>query len=243
MALISFLYFQLGPEPRGPGVLDFFFHSGPMAKAILGLLALFSLASWAVMVGKLAQLRRADRQTDRFLEVFHRSQRFSEVNASAAKLGASPLVGIFQAGYAEIDSQIKSAAEPERPGEKRGYRITSLTALQRTLARAAGIEVRGASRWLPLLATTASASPFIGLFGTVWGIMIAFNDIGLSGSTSIVAVAPGISEALVNTAAGLAAAIPALIGYNYFGQRIRTLKARLDDFILEFLNLAERNFT
>jgi len=242
MGLISFLFFQLGREPQGPGLFGFFLQSGPMAKTILGLLALFSLGSWAIMVGKIAQLRRADAQTDRFLEVFHRSQRFSEVNALAAKLGASPLVGIFQAGYAEIDSQIKSA-EPERPGEKRAYRITSLPALQRTLARAAGIEMRGASRWLPFLATTASASPFIGLFGTVWGIMIAFNDIGLSGSTSIVAVAPGISEALINTAAGLAAAIPALIGYNYFGQRVRQMRARLDDFILEFLNLAERNFT
>lgn len=243
MGVIAFLLFQLGREPQGPGLFGFFLQSGPMAKAILGLLALFSLGSWAIMLGKTVQLRRADAQTDKFLEAFHRSQRFSEVNALAAKLNASPLVGIFQAGYAEIDSQIKSASEPERPGEKRSYKITSLSALQRTLARAAGIEMRGASRWLPFLATTASASPFIGLFGTVWGIMVAFRDIGLSGSTSIVAVAPGISEALINTAAGLAAAIPALVGYNYFGQRVRQMRARLEDFILEFLNLAERNFT
>ena len=160
-----------------------------------------------------------------------------------ADINVTPLVGIFQAGYAEIDSQIKNAPDPEKPGEKRAYRITSLPSLQRTLTRSAGVEMRAVARWLPFLATTAAASPFIGLFGTVWGIMVAFRDIGLSGSTSIVAVAPGIAEALINTAAGLAAAIPALIGYNYFSQRVRGVKGRLDDFILEFLNLAERNFT
>jgi biopolymer transport protein TolQ len=242
MGLISFLFFQLGPQ-RGPGLLDFFWQSGPMAKAILGTLVLFSLGSWAIMIGKGVQLNKADRQSEKFLEAFHRSQRFSEVNATAGKLSSSPLVGIFQAGYAEIDSQIKNAPEPERPGERKAYRITSLPALQRTLQRAVGLEMQSVTRWTAFLATTASATPFIGLFGTVWGIMVSFRDIGLSGSTSIVAVAPGISEALINTAAGLAAAIPALIGYNYFGQRIRRLRMRLDDFILEFLNLAERNFT
>jgi biopolymer transport protein TolQ len=242
MGLISFLFFQLGPD-RGPSLLDFFWGSGPMAKIILATLVLFSLGSWAVMIGKAVQLNKADRQSEKFLEAFHRSQRFSEVNATAGKLSSSPLVGIFQAGYAEIDSQIKNAPEPERPGERKAYRITSLPALQRTLQRAAGLEMQSVTRWTSFLATTASATPFIGLFGTVWGIMVSFRDIGLSGSTSIVAVAPGIAEALINTAAGLGAAIPALIGYNYFGQRIRRLKMRLDDFILEFLNLAERNFT
>jgi biopolymer transport protein TolQ len=177
------------------------------------------------------------------MEAFHRSQRFSEVNSVASKLGASPLVGIFQAGYAEIDSQIKNAPEPERPGEKRAYRISSITALERTLARAVNVELQTVTRWTGFLATTAAAAPFIGLFGTVWGIMQAFNDIGLQGSTSIVAVAPGIAEALINTAAGLAAAIPALIAYNYFSQHLRRLRTRMHDFVLEFLNLAERNFT
>jgi biopolymer transport protein TolQ len=243
MGLISFLFFQLGPDHDGPSILDFFWQSGPMAKVILGILVLFSLGSWAIMIGKAVQLNKADRQSEKFLEAFHRSQRFSEVNATASKLTSSPLVGIFQAGYAEIDSQIKNAPEPEKPGERKAYRITSLSALQRTLQRAAGVELQGVTRWTPFLATTASATPFIGLFGTVWGIMVSFNDIGTSGSTSIVAVAPGIAEALINTAAGLAAAIPALIGYNYFGQRIRRMRTRLDDFVLEFLNLAERNFT
>jgi biopolymer transport protein TolQ len=243
MGLIALMFLQAVPAPS-PSLLDFFRESGPVAKAILALLAVFSLISWAVILGKFGQMNRADRQSREFLAAFHRSHRFSEVNALATKLHASPLVGIFQAGYAEIDSQIKSAAEPEGAGgERRGYRISSLAALERTLSRAVGVEQRSMARWTPFLATTASASPFIGLFGTVWGIMVAFRDIGTSGSTSIVAVAPGIAEALINTAAGLAAAIPALIAYNYFAHRSRQLRARMEDFVMEFLNLAERNFT
>ncbi len=243
MFTMALMFLQIGGAPEGPGIFRFFVQGGPMGKFILVLLVLFSLGSWAVILGKLVHFRRAAAQSERFMEAFHRSQRFSEVNALASKLGSSPLVGIFQAGYAEIDSQIKNAPEPERPGEKRAYRITSLTALERTLARAVNVELRGITRWLGVLATTASATPFIGLFGTVWVIMQAFNDIGLQGSTSIVAVAPGIAEALINTAAGLAAAIPALIAYNYFSQYARGLRARMEDFVLEFLNLAERNFT
>jgi biopolymer transport protein TolQ len=242
MFTTALMFLQLG-APEGPGMFRFFLQAGPMAKFILALLALFSLGSWAIIFGKLVHFQRAEKQSEKFLEAFHRSQRFSEVNAMAGKLGSSPLVGIFQAGYAEIDSQIKNAPDPERPGEKRAYRITSLTALERTLSRAVNVELRTVSRWTGFLATTAAAAPFIGLFGTVWGIMRAFNDIGLQGSTSIVAVAPGIAEALINTAAGLGAAIPALIAFNYFSQHVRGLRARMHDFVFEFLNLAERNFT
>src|SRR6185295_3985455 len=242
MFTTALMFFQIGGA-KGPSAFDFFLRGGPMGKFILAVLVVFSLGSWAIILGKLVHFQRADRQSEKFLEAFHRSQRFSEVNAVAGKLVASPLVGIFQAGYAEIDSQIKNAPDPDRAGEKRAYRITSLPALQRTLARAANVELQGVTRWLGFLATTAAATPFIGLFGTVWGIMQAFNDIGLQGSTSIVAVAPGIAEALINTAAGLAAAIPALIAYNYFSQHARRLRLQMEDFTLEFLNLAERNFT
>jgi biopolymer transport protein TolQ len=242
MGVVALLLLQ-GTAAEPQGLFDFFRESGPVAKAILALLAVFSLISWAVILGKSFQFRRADRQSRQFLEAFHQSHRFSEVNALAGRLHASPLVGIFQAGYAEIDSQIKSAPGGEGGADRRGYRITSLGALERTLARAVGVEQRGMARWTPFLATTASASPFIGLFGTVWGIMVAFRDIGMSGSTSIVTVAPGIAEALINTAAGLGAAIPALIAYNYFAHRSRQLRVRMEDFVMEFLNLAERNFT
>lgn len=243
MFTTALTFIQFGAQQGGPGIFRFFLQAGPMAKFILAVLGLFSLGSWAIILGKLVHFRRADQQSAKFMDAFHRSQRFSEVNAVAGKLGTSPLVGIFQAGYAEIDSQIKNSPEPERPGEKRAYRITSLTALERTLARAVNVELQTVTRWTGFLATTAAATPFIGLFGTVWGIMQAFNDIGLQGSTSIVAVAPGIAEALINTAAGLAAAIPALISYNYFSQHLRRLRVKMQDFVLEFLNLAERNFT
>ena len=242
MFMMALMFLQLGGS-NGQELFRTFLRGGPMGKFVFALLAFFSLISWAIILGKLVQFHRAHQQSENFMEAFHRSQRFSEVNAQAGKLSSSPLVGIFQAGYAEIDSQIKNAAEPERSGEKRAYRITSLPSLQRTLARAANVEMLSVTRWLGFLATTAAATPFIGLFGTVWGIMRAFNDIGLQGSTSIVAVAPGIAESLINTAAGMAAAIPALIAYNYFSHHVRRLRLRMEDFTLEFLNLAERNFT
>lgn len=227
------------PAENGPGIFELFWSSGPMGKFVLGLLVLMSVVSWSIIVAKIAEFRRAGGQTRRFLEVFRRSQRFSEVNQAAERLRASPLVSIFQSGYVEIDSQVKAMSG----GGSEGYRIKSLEGLQRTLQRSVGVELQVLARGTGFLATTAAASPFIGLFGTVWGIMIAFRDIGLTGSSSLATVAPGIAEALINTAAGLAAAIPALIGYNYFANRIRNLRAEMQDFVLEFINLAERNFT
>ena len=229
-------------QAHGPSLWEFFQRSGPIAKIVFTILTLFSLASWAVMIGKIVQFRRAGAQSDKFLKLFRESKRFSEVSTASAKLAASPMVGLFQSGYAEIDAQVRSQHEAAG-GEAQRYRIRSLTGVERSLQRAIGVELLGLSRGVPLLATTAAATPFIGLFGTVWGILISFRDIGLSGSTSIVAVAPGIAEALINTAAGLGAAIPALIGFNHFATRLRRLRAEMDDFVLEFLNLAERNFT
>ncbi len=222
-------------------LLETFLSSGPMAKIVLAILTLMSLASWAIILNKYLHFRKADAQSRGFLRTFHRSNKFSEVHSSSERLSASPLVGIFQAGYAEIDTQIKSSGERPREGSR--YLIQSVVAVERSLRRAVNVELASLSRGTQFLATTAAAAPFIGLFGTVWGIMIAFGDIGATGSTSIVTVAPGIAEALINTAAGLGAAIPALIGYNYFAQRLRGCKAQMEDFGLEFINLAERNFT
>jgi len=208
-----------------------------VAIVLIGL----SLASWAVMIARYLQFQRALSQTASFLDVFRKSQRFSEVASQADRLQASPLVGLFRAGYIEIDAQVK-AYNQDHPEDQKAYKIKSLTGLERSLKRATNVEMSLISRGTGLLATTAAASPFIGLFGTVWGIMVAFQDIGASGSTSLVAVAPGIAEALVNTALGLGAAIPALMGYNYFANRIREFRSQMTDFTLEFLNLAERNF-
>jgi biopolymer transport protein TolQ len=233
---------QVIPGDR-QGIFEQFLQSGPMGKGVFLLLALFSLVSWTIMIGKFFQLSRSGRHTRAFLETFRRSRKFSEVNAATSRHVASPMVGLFQAGYVEIDAQVKARREEESAGGAQKYRIKSLTAVERSLRRALAIEVQMLTKGLPFLATTAAACPFIGLFGTVWGIMIAFTDIGATGSTSIVAVAPGIADALVNTAAGLGAAVPALVGYNYFGARLRALRAEMDDFILEFMNLTERNFT
>ncbi len=234
--------FMLLAQTQGPSTFEMFLHAGLMAKFVLSLLVLLSMGSWAIMIGKWLQLRRARKATRKFLAVFRRSSRFSEVNKGAENLKASPIVGIFQSGYIEIDAQIKA----QRSGDGGGgpaYQMKSLGGLDRSLRRAVTAEMQALRKGTSFLATTASASPFIGLFGTVWGIMVAFESIGATGSTSLVSVAPGIAEALINTAAGLAAAIPALLGFNFFSTEIRGWRAELDDFVLEFLNLAERNFT
>ncbi len=231
---------EAAASQKTPSILDFFLLSGPMAKVVLAILIAFSLGSWAIILNKFFHFRKADEHTRAFLRLFHKSNRFSEVNAATQRLSASPLVGIFQAGYAEIDTQVKATREA---GEHARYTIQSLSSVERSLKRAVAVELASLGRGSYFLGTTAAATPFIGLFGTVWGIMIAFGEIGASNSTSIVTVAPGIAEALVNTAAGLAAAIPALVAYNYFAQRLRGARAQMEDFCLEFINLAERNFT
>lgn len=246
---MPFFLFVAQARASGPGLMEFFWRSGPMAKLVLGILVAFSLVSWGILLGKLIHLRRANQHSKKFLEVFHQSKRFSEVAASTSKLFSSPLVGLFQAGYAEIDAQVKSQSEGAGPtgvtaaSASQRFRIKSLEGVERSLKRAAGVELQLLGKGTYFLATTAAATPFIGLFGTVWGIMRAFTDIGMTGSTSIVAVAPGIAEALVNTAAGLGAAIPALIGYNFLNNRLRRVRTEMEDFALEFVNLAERNFT
>ncbi len=229
-------------DPGAIGLTEAFSRSGPMALFVLGLLVFSSVVSWAVFIWKILMYRRARRQSRTFLQTFRASKRFSEVSAASSRVAASPLVGVFQAGYAEIDGQIRSLADPSG-GLTTRYEIRSLAGVERTLHRAVASELHQLARGSSFLATTAAAAPFIGLFGTVWGIMRAFEDIGRTGSTSLVAVAPGIAEALINTAAGLAAAIPALVGYNWLGGELKRARAQLEDFALEFLNLAERNFT
>ncbi|MEM7586039.1 MAG: MotA/TolQ/ExbB proton channel family protein [Acidobacteriota bacterium] len=228
-----------------PTAVEMFFEAGPMAWAVFGILAFMSIVSWAIMISKILQYRKADAEGEEFLDIFRRSKRFSEVNAAAGRLTGTPMVGLFQAGYAEIDAQVKAAQEAAQKSNApvSSFRVKSLEGVERSLRRAIAVEQVVLNRGTAFLATTASASPFIGLFGTVWGIMVAFNEIGATGSTSITAVAPGIAEALINTAAGLVAAIPALVGFNYFAARLRDLRSQMQDFVLEFMNLTERNFT
>lgn len=180
------------------------------------------------------RFRSSERASRRFAAVFRKAKRLADVQSAAAQHARSTLVGLFRAGYAEIEAQMAH-------GEGRPT-IRSLDSVERSLIRASRIEAARLARFVPFLATTAAATPFIGLFGTVWGIMESFSAIAVTGSTSITAVAPGIAEALINTAAGLFAAIPALLAYNAFVQRLRQSRGEMEDFTLEFLNLTERNF-
>jgi biopolymer transport protein TolQ len=240
LPLLSLLA-QAQPTAFSGGVAGLIAGSGLMARFVLALLLIFSLLSWAIILYKGLALHRAHGQSETFLEIFRKSSKFSEVNSVCSQLKASPLTGVFQAGYLEVNQQVRGTGTGPATGAKPTVR--SLESLSRSLARAATVEATRLERRLSFLATTASVTPFIGLFGTVWGIMDAFADIGRMGSANLAVVAPGISEALITTAMGLVAAIPAAVFFNFFNSRVKVLSSMMDDFALEFLNIVERNFT
>jgi biopolymer transport protein TolQ len=205
--------------------------SGPLPKAVMALLLLFSIFSWAVIFSKWSVFRSARSANQAFLRAFRKAAGLQAVAMASEQFRSSPLVAVFDFGYSEVDRQLKA----------RGT-LTNKLALERTLQLGMNEEVTKLERNMNVLATTATVSPFIGLFGTVWGIIDAFQGLGTAGAASLRAVAPGISEALITTALGLGAAIPAAIFYNWFGGTIKEFGARMEDFSLEFMNLAERNF-
>ena len=231
--------------PAGGDIAQILAQTGPLNIAVFLILAAFSVASWAIVVSKSLTFRKVQRQSLTFLDVFRRSQKFSDVQAVCPTLPDSPLVGVFQAGYAELNAQFRLTSQtPSSPGVPPARpMLKSLDAVDRALIRAATTEINKLEQKLTFLATTASITPFIGLFGTVIGIMITFQRISVQGSTNLTVVGPGISEALLATALGLLAAIPAVYFYNHLTHRVKELSALMDDFSLEFLNIAERNFT
>ena len=228
-------------------MLELVQRTGPVNQTVLGLLAVLSIVSWAIILHKSWAYRTASRHTRAFLDAFRRSSKFSEVQAVCTTIPESPLVGVFQAGYAEINAQLRlttpapAAGHPGAPAAR--PTLKSLAAVDRALLRASAVEVNKLEKKVTFLATIASAAPFIGLFGTVWGILDAFQKISTTGATNLSVIGPGISEALVATAAGLFAAIPAVFFYNHFTSTTKALASEMDDFSLEFLNIAERNFT
>jgi len=243
---------DLLPTNSGSALLEILANSSPISKAVLLILAIFSVGSWGIIFHKWWTFRRTRRQTASFLEVFRRSSKFSEVQAVCASLTASPLVGLFQAGYAELTAQLRqgsSTAAEAALGVSNPHgtavrpTLKSLAGVDRALMRASVVEINKLERHIPYLATTASITPFIGLFGTVVGIMMAFQGIATSGSTNLGVVSRPIADALVATACGLVAAIPAVYAYNAFTQNVKVLASEMDDFAMEFLNIAERNFT
>jgi biopolymer transport protein TolQ len=204
--------------------------AGPIPLIVLATLLALSLLSWAIIFSKWNAFRQARTANLRFLRAFRKSNGLEAVALASEQFNISPLVSVFDFGFEEFDRQMK----------ERG-RLINKAALERSLQLGISEEVSKLERNMSWLATAATVSPFIGLFGTVWGIIDAFNALGLSGSVSLRVVAPGIAHALVATAVGLAAAIPAAIFYNYFGHVIRDMGARMEDFTLEFLNFAERS--
>jgi biopolymer transport protein TolQ len=240
---------QGAEQPAGTGEVqtDFFkllSEGGAIAQIVLVILLIFSAISWAVIFYKFWQFSRAERQTKSFLDVFRKSSKFSEVQAVCRTLTESPLTGLFLAGYGELNTQLRGPGGETKPPPG-GARPTlkSLDAVDRALLRATTGEMNRLENKVPFLATTASITPFIGLFGTVWGIMDSFQRIGVAGSSSLGVVAPGIAHALIATAAGLFAAIPAVYFYNHFTNRVKHFSGEMDDFSLEFITIAERNFT
>ena len=226
--LLSLL--QPAPTPRS-SLIDLLLRASPIAKAVLILLLLFSIYSWAIIITKWLWLRRAERATKAFLSRFRSGAKLSDLYTETEG-DESPLGRVFLAGYDEITGQL----------DESGGQVRSLDALSRVLQSETINQVSRMERSLSWLATTANASPFIGLFGTVVGIIIAFQGLTTASASSIQSVAPGIAEALIATAAGIGAAVPAAIFYNQFLNRVKTLTATLDRFALELLNLVERHY-
>jgi biopolymer transport protein TolQ len=212
-------------------------------KLVMLTLLIFSAVSWAIVLYKYAQLNRARKQSTTFLDVFRKSSRFSEVQAVCGNLANSPLVGLFLSGYTELNAQLRSGGENKPAAAAGRPTLRSLDAVDRALLRASTVEVSKLEHRVSFLATTASITPYIGLFGTVLGIMASFQEIGATGSSSLGVVAPGIAEALVATAMGLFAAIPAVYFYNDITGQIKHFTNEMEDFSMEFLTIAERNFS
>jgi biopolymer transport protein TolQ len=223
-------------ETLSSGVLELLLSAGPVAKSVLAILLLFSIVSWALIVEKWWQFRRVRGQSVAFLRAFREGRRAAGLVSTARKLRESPLANLYLAGYSEV-AGISEIADRVLDEADEGLHADRLEAVNRALRRATGQEIARLERYLPFLATTASVSPFIGLFGTVWGVITAFHGIGQQGSASLAVVAPGISEALIATAAGLGAAIPAVMGYNFFVNRVRHWGTEMDGFVYEFLNV------
>jgi len=233
-------------------IIQMILHAGPMVKFVMLILFLFSITTWAIIFLKFRMLRKARDETDDFLELFYESRDIKKIYRSSDSLKLSPVARLFRAGYAEFTrfrkmqggdpdgmSQAGTAAQSEYPLRSQQ---TLMDNLERALRKAQIDQNKRLEKALSFLATTGNTAPFIGLFGTVWGIMESFHSIGLKGSANLAVVAPGISEALVATAAGLAAAIPAVVAFNYFTQRVASLRAEMDIFATDFLSMVVRQF-
>src|SRR5580698_1296110 len=232
--VLAFVFFQAEPDaappvpPSGSAIVEMLQNSGPVAMAVLGLLLIASLYSWAIILGKWGAFRRARTQSNRFLRAFRKANRLQEIAAVSEQFKPSPLVNVFDEVYETYKRQTGGYGPPR-----------NITALERAAQTAASESLTAMEQRLTWLASIGAISPFIGLFGTIMGIVDAFHGLGTEGTATLRAVAPGVSEALITTAAGLLVAIPAVIAYNQFTARCRDFAARMDDFARELLNSME----
>ncbi|HVC43883.1 MAG TPA: protein TolQ [Candidatus Binataceae bacterium] len=226
----------------GLSVVDLLWGTGPVVKAVLLILVAFSVGSWGIIIYKLIQISRARRESERFIAIFWESKNLAAIHTASVGLKRSPVAQVFRAGYQELLQLTR--AKRQAVGAEGGF-STDLGGVQnvtRAMKRQANVELTKLEAGVTFLATTGSTSPFVGLFGTVWGIMTAFLGLSAAHTSNIQAVAPGIAEALITTAVGLVAAIPAQLFYNQLVARTRVLAIEMDNFTSEFLNIAERHF-
>ncbi len=217
--------------------------AGLMVQFVLLLLLFFSITSWAIIIVKLRYIKKAFKESDRFVEYFWKSRDLAGAYSKAKQLRGSPVARVFRIGYAELRKLGHAGRSGDSDAQVEAPRpmMSGADNIKRALRRAINTEMTRVTQMVPFLATTGNTTPFIGLFGTVWGIMNSFHGIGLRGSASLAVVAPGISEALIATAAGLAVAIPAVIAFNHFMQKIRVIESELHSFSADFLNILERD--
>lgn len=224
-------------------ITDMIIHAGPIGQLVMLTLLIFSLVSWTIVFMKARLFKKVRVDSEDFLESFWKSANLNEANSAAAEYEYSPQAAVFVAGFAELQkiNKIRNRKDDSRGVETLDMQLATMDNLKRAVRKAESQKLSELGSSLPFLATTGSATPFIGLFGTVWGIMASFHDIGQKGSASLAVVAPGISEALVATAAGLAVAIPAVIFYNFFSNKLDEVDGEISDFSTDFLNLVERD--
>ncbi len=224
-------------------ITDMVLNAGPVGKLVMLTLFIFSLLSWTVVIMKARLFKKVRLDSEDFVETFWNSTNLSEAYNTASEFEYAPQAEVFIAGFGELEkiNKIRNRKNDARAPETLDMQLATMDNLKRAVRKAASQKLNQLGSSLPFLATTGSATPFIGLFGTVWGIMASFHDIGQRGSASLAVVAPGISEALVATAAGLAVAIPAVIFYNYFSNKLDEIDGEVSNFSTDFLNLVERD--
>jgi biopolymer transport protein TolQ len=230
---------KAGMDILASDIVQMIFHAGTMVKFVLLLLFFLSLYSWTIIFMKLRLFRRLTDENDKFMELFSSSREIQKVYAESKAFSLSSLAKSFRAGYAEF---IRSKTFQANPDEDKAYHSldASMEGIQRAVKKILASQTSRLEKGLTFLATTGNASPFIGLFGTVWGIMTSFRSIGLKGSATLAVVAPGIAEALIATAAGLAAAIPAVVAFNYFSRRVRAFHVEMGNFNSDLIGVFER---